>query len=70
MSISRTADVHSLAREVVRRHSDAARLPGRWDLVGRWCQRRYQSQLAEAPLETLRNAVADVERHMTPTVKN
>jgi hypothetical protein len=61
MPSSRTAEVQALAVEVVRRHSHPPSVPSRWDLLARWRQRRYQSQLVEAPLQQLRQAVARAE---------
>jgi len=41
-------------------------IPGRWDLLTRWRRRRYERQLADAPLHQLRQAIATVE-HGVPT---
>jgi hypothetical protein len=62
MSRSRTVELQALAAEVVRRRSTAVLLPARWDLIGRWRQRRYHRHLVDAPLQQLRQAVDRAER--------
>ena len=62
---SGTAELQALATEVVRRHSDGLGVPGRWDLLARWRQRRYERRLADAPAHQLRQAIASVEHGVT-----
>ena len=65
MPRSDTAEIQALAIEVLRRHSDGLGIPGRWDLLARWRKRRYERQLADAPLHQLRQAIATVEHGIT-----
>lgn len=62
MHLSRTADIQGLAVEVARRHGAVApSIPGRWDLLARLRQRRYERRLVEVPLQQLREAIARAE---------
>ena len=70
MPRSDTAEMQALATEVVRRHSRNPVIPGRWDLLARWRRRRYERQLADAPLQQLRQAIATVERGIPTSTLN